>query len=193
MRAWRGKAVVVLSVVLLALFAGSTAPASSDAIPAKQWAANFCDSVASWISLIQTRTAVYDKAIGAWKANGHGKIKKIRSVLIVYVNDTTKLTDTMISKVKAAGPPAVPNGAKTQAQVNSGLAQVGAVFHTALTQAKALPTSNAIRFAQKAQALAATISTGVQAIGPTFTAIGKTASPALTRAARATPACQKLG
>ena len=35
--------------------------------------------------------------------------------------------------------------------------------------------------------------TGVQAIGPTFTAIGKTASPALTRAARATPACQKLG
>ena len=194
MGAWSSRAAVLLGIaLLLALAASTSAPASTAAIPAKRWTANFCGSIGSWITQIRARTATYNTSITAWKKTGNGKISKIRGILVVYVGDTSTLTDTMISKVKDAGPPAVANGAKTQAQVNAALGQVSAIFHKALTQARALPKSNAILFAQKAEVLAATINSGVAAIGPAFAAIGKTAAPALTRAGRTTAACQNLG
>ena len=194
MGARASRAAVVLGItLLLALAASTSAPASTKAIPPKQWTTNFCGSIGSWITQIRARTAIYNTSIAAWRKTGNGKISKIRGILVVYVGDTSKLTDTMISKVKDAGPPAVTNGAKTQAQVNAALGQVAAIFHKALTRAKALPKSNAILFARQAASLAATIDSGVAAIGPAFAAIGKSAAPALTRAGRTTRACQTLG
>ena len=184
-------AVVLLGVALLVLPAGSAT--ASTAIPPKQWTANFCGSVVSWIAIINTRTAAYNKAIDTWKASRKRKISTIRGVVVAYVRDTTTSTDRMVSNVKRAGPPAVANGSKTQAQVNAALAQVSAVFHRALAQARSLPTSDAILFISKTTALGQQISSGLNKIGGAFTAIGKTSSPALDIAARATPACKKLG
>ena len=77
--------------------------------------------------------------------------------------------------------------------MNAALAQVSAVFHQALVKAQALPKSDPILFITKTAALSQQIVTGLGKIGAAFTAIGKTSSPALDSAARATPACQKLG
>jgi hypothetical protein len=192
LRAWRGKAVVLIGVALLVLPAGS-ASASTEAIPPKQWAANFCGSVGAWISVIQKRTSAYNKAIATWRASSNKKISTIRGVVVAYVRDTAASTDQMVSNVKRAGPPAVTNGAKTQTQVNAALAQVSAVFHRALAQARALPTSNPILFISKTTALGQQITSGLSKIGVAFTAIGRTSSPALDTAARTTAACNKLG
>lgn len=195
-RAWRCRTVVVIGVALLALGmlgAAAAAPASTSAAPAKQWTANFCGSILNWVSYINQRTASYNKAVDTWKAKGHGKISKIRGVVIAYVGDTTTSTDQMVKKVRAFGAPAVGNGAKTQSQVNTALAQVDAIFHTALAQARDLPTSNAVLFLKKTLALSAQIKTGFNKVGGAFTAIGANASPALAAAGRSTPACQQLG
>ena len=77
--------------------------------------------------------------------------------------------------------------------MNAALAQVSAVFHQALAQARALPTSNPILFISKTTALSQQIASGLGKIGGAFTAIGKTSSPALGTAARTTAACKKLG
>jgi len=183
---------VLIGVVLLALPAAS-ASASTTAIPPKQWAANFCGSIVTWITVVQKRTSDFNTAIATWKASPGKKISAIRGVVVTYVRDTTVSTDLMVSKVKRAGPPAVANGAKTQAQVNAALAQVSAVFHQALVKAKALPKSNATLFITKTAALSQQIGTGLGKIGDAFTAIGNTASPALDSAAHVTPACNKLG
>jgi hypothetical protein len=192
-RAWQRRTVVLIGVTLLAFGAGSSVRASTTTIPAKQWTANFCGSILGWVSYINQRTGSYNKAIDNWKVNGHGKISKIRGVVIAYVRDTTASTDQMVQKVKAAGPPAVGNGAKTQSQVNTALARVAAIFHTALAQARQLPTANASLFLKRTLALSAQIKTGFNKVGAAFTAIGTNASPALTTAGRTTPACQKLG
>ncbi len=191
-RAWRGRTVVLIGVTLLALGAGSSVRASTTAIPAQQWTANFCGSILTWVTFIDQRTDAYNKAIDNWKVNGHGKISKIRGVVIAYVRDTTVSTDQMVHKVKAAGPPAVTNGAKTQSQVNAALGQVGAVFHTALTQARKLPTTNPVLFLSRTQALTKQIGTGFGKVSGAFAAIGKSASPALKTAGRTSPACQAL-
>jgi hypothetical protein len=184
---------IVIAVGALALGSVSSVRAAPTAIPAKRWTANFCGSILIWVAYIDKRTASYNKAIADWKANGHGQVGKIRGVVIAYVRDTTVSTDQMVQKVKSAGPPAVTNGSKTQSQVNSALAQVGAIFHTALARARKLPTTNASLFLTETLALSRQIKTGFIKIGGAFTAIGKNASPALTAAGRATPACQKLG
>jgi len=192
LQAWRGKAVVLIGVALLALPAASV-PAATAAIPPKQWTANFCGSIVAWISTVQKRTSAYSAAIDKWKASPNKKVSAVRGLVIAYVRDTTASTDQMVTKVKRAGPPAVANGAKTQAQVNAALAQVSAVFHQALAQAKALPKTNPILFISKTTALGQQISSGLNKIGAAFTAIGKTSSPALESAARTTAACKKLG
>ena len=171
----------------------SSASASTAAIPPKQWATNFCGSIVAWVSVVEKRTSAYNTAIAKWKASPNKKISAIRGVVVAYVRDTTASTDQMVLQVKRAGPPAVTNGAKTQTQVNTALAQVSAVFHKALVQARALPKSNAILFISKTTALGQQIISGFSKIGAAFTAIGKTSSPALDTAARATPACKKLG
>ena len=109
------------------------------------------------------------------------------------MRDTTAQTDKMVAKVESAGPPAVTNGAKTQSQVNAALAQVSAIFHSALSQAAKLPTKNAGLFITRTVALGQQIGTGLGKVGDALAAIGKNASPALTAAGRTTPACKKLG
>ena len=192
MRAWRVKVVVLIGVVLLAIPPAS-ASASAGAIPPREWAANFCGSVVAWVSVVQKRTSAYNKVIATWKASSNKKISTIRGVVVAYVRDTTASTDQMVLKVKRAGPPAVANGVKTQAQVNAALAQVSAVFHQALAKAGALPTSNPILFISKTTALSRQITSGLSKIGDAFTAIGKISSPALDSAARTTAACKRLG
>jgi hypothetical protein len=198
MRTHSGRGAVLVVAVAAALMATSAAasPESAEApaaVPAKTWTANFCGSIASWIAVVQRRTTAYNKAIETWKASGQGKIAAIRAVVVAYVRDTTAATDRMVAKVRAGGAPAVPKGATTQTLVMTALGRISGVFHTALTQARALPRSNAVRFITKTTALSKQIVAGFGKIGGAFAAIDKQSSTLLETAARATPACAKLG
>jgi hypothetical protein len=98
----------------------------------------------------------------------------------------------MVARVKRAGAPAVPNGARTQALVTAALTRVGDIFHTALRKARALPRSNAFLFASRTTALSRQITAGFREVGEAFAAIDTTSAQSLARAARSTPACAKL-
>jgi hypothetical protein len=193
----RACSVRVLGVAAICVSAAlAAAPAASSArstVPAKVWTKNFCSSIGSWVTVIQQRTAAYNKTLNAWKVNGHGDIARIRGFVVDYVSDATVSTDAMVRKVKSSGPPAVRNGALTHRQVGAALDQVSAVFHRALTSARALPRSDALLFIRKASALAKQITTGLDGVGSAFNAIGRTASPALETAAKSTAACQSIG
>jgi hypothetical protein len=182
--------IVVIGLALPVLVGASATSASNSEIPAKAWSTNFCSSFGSWYAFVVPRTQAFGKKIDAWKANGQGTISKIRRAFIGYLQDSSASTDRMVQKVKAAGPPAVPNGAAIQAHLNVALAHIASVFDNALTQARKLPTRNSLLFLDKMLAIRQQVETGFTKMNNPLAGVAP--SPAIQAAARASPACQKL-
>ncbi len=149
------------------------------------WAANVCGAMTEWGLGLQADSKNL--------AKGNPNLQTRKTRLVALLEKTVRRADTMIAKVKAAGPPAVKNGPKLQAELVIGLRRTRKSVHDAVPQAKALPTTNRNAFSKGVVVLGAGIDKELAAIGREFKRIGvKYRNKDLNKAISREPACKSL-
>jgi hypothetical protein len=161
---------------------------SAGGAPPKQYAADVCGAISGWQKELQTSASSMGSKLGASSTPADVKAK-----LVEFMDTAVSATDTMVSKVKDAGPPAVDDGAKLQRELENALAKARTAFAQARDKAKSLPTDDQAAFQREATALGTTLNEQGSAISTTFNEIDtKYNSKELNQAFDKEPACKSL-
>jgi hypothetical protein len=184
-------ALVVVMSLLLAGAAGAEA-ATVDASPTR-WASAFCGSFLTWEQAAKTGAAKLTKVLNALAKSGHANLKNERAQLVGFLGGFRAATGRLQASMKAVGPPAVKNGGKIQTIIRSGIAKAQAAVAAGEKQAAALPTNNTAVFVRETNSLAKSFTTTFDKLANSFSVLKKYSPPSLTAAAKADPACKKLG
>jgi predicted metalloprotease with PDZ domain len=186
------RSVAVTACLLLALtLSGVAAGANQNATP-KKWVSVFCGSILTWQKTLATTNTGLNKTFAQLKRTGKADAPTVKRKLVSGLTVMVNATGTMITKVKRVGPPAVPNGAKLQSSVVSGLGLVRKAFTEALTAAKKLPTANVTQFRKQGLTLAKTLQASASRIKAAFVPVQQYSTKELNDAAKNDAACKKL-
>jgi hypothetical protein len=159
-----------------------------------KWASTFCGSFLTWEQAAnKTGAAKLTKVLNALAKSGHANLKNDRAQLVSFLAGFLGATDRLQASMKAVGPPAVKNGPKIQAIITGGIAKAQIAVAAAEKQAAALPTNRAATFVRETNALAKSFTTTFNKLASSFSVLKKYSPPSLTAAAKADPACKKLG
>jgi hypothetical protein len=183
---------VSASLLLVLALSGVAAGANQNATP-KKWISVFCGSVVSWEQTVKSNTSKLDKTFSTLSKTGKADVPTVKGKLVKYLNGIVTSTNAMVADIKHVGAPNVKNGAKLQSAVLSAFALVQKAFNQTLSSAKKLPTNDAKAFQRQAIALAKTLQSDTSRIGAAFVPVQKYSTKELNAAAKADPACAKLG
>jgi hypothetical protein len=183
---------VSASLLLVLALSGVAAGANRNATP-KKWISVFCGSVLSWEQTVKSNTSKLDKTFSTLSKTGKADVPTVKGKLVKYLNGIVTSTNAMVADIKHVGAPNVKNGAKLQSAVLSAFALVQKAFNQTLSAAKKLPTNDAKAFQRQAIALAKTLRSNTSRIGAAFVPVQKYSTKELNAAAKADPACAKLG
>lgn len=183
---------VTASLLLVLALSGVAAGATQNATP-KKWISVFCGSVLTWEHTVKSNTTKLNTTFKTLKSAGKADIPTVKGKLVKYLNGIVKSTNAMVADIKHVGAPNVKNGSKLQSAVISAFGLVQKAFNQTLSSAKTLPTDNAKSFQTKALALAKTLQADASRISAAFNPVQKYSTKELNDAAKADPACAKLG
>ena len=154
----------------------------------EQYASDVCGAIASWQKELQTSVTTMSSKLTATSTPAD-----VKTQLVAFMEEATKSTDTMLAKVKEAGPPDVENGEALQRDLEKGLTDAQTAFAQARDDAKELPTGDRAAFQREAQALSTTLNEQGAAIGQTFNGLStKYDSNELNEAFDKEPTCNNL-
>lgn len=142
-----------------------------------------CTVVGGWATDIQARSGALNVASISNVAQGKAALE---SFFTAAVADTGKV----VSKLKSAGTPGVPNGQKISSALQSSFSQIETALTQGQTQAKTLPTSSSHAFKTAGQTLASSIRTS---LADAEAGLAGLKSPELASAAKKEPACSVSG
>lgn len=151
---WRNAAVpaALLAAGLTVAACTGSSHSSSQSIPASlgatQWASRVCGTVTTWTSDLQHSSNDLKSA-----ENAATSLVQAKTVLLSFLSGAVASTNSMISGIKSAGAPAVPNGRALAQSLVAALQDVQATFVQVQTQAQQLPVDNHAAFVAQAQAL----------------------------------------
>jgi type IV pilus biogenesis protein CpaD/CtpE len=177
-------------VVVAALAASGCGGGGSSAVgtPPDQYAAGVCGAISDWQKELQSSISTMSSKLSASSTPD-----EVKGKLVEFMEAATKSTESMLSKVKAAGPPAIDDGAKLQSDLEAGLTKAKNAFAQARDKAKALPTDDPAAFQREATALGTTLTEQGSAIEATFKGLStKYDSKDLNQAFDEEPACKSL-
>jgi hypothetical protein len=190
MRAFRILLVLLCASTLAFAAAGCGGGGGSSYSGAKPeaWAANVCGGLSDWAQGLQAGSRQLSADLRKAKS-----IPEVKSKFVAFIENAQSSADTMIAKVKTAGPPAVKDGDKLQQDLEAGLQQARESFARAVLRAKALPTNNPRAFSDGVTQLGSDVEKELTAIGETFNNLGgKYKDKTLDAATSKEPACGKL-
>lgn len=182
---------VTASLLLVLALSGVAAGATQNAAP-KKWISVFCGSVLTWEQTVKSNTSKLDQTFSALSKAGNVSVPVAKARLVKYLNGIVTSTNAMVAEIKHVGPPNTKNGSKLQGAVLSAFAVVQKAFNESLASAKKLST-NPKAFQRQALALAKTLQSSTSRIGAAFAPLQKYSTKELDAAAKADPACKKLG
>jgi hypothetical protein len=122
-----------------------------------------------------------------------GDVTALKDMLIKLLNDSMTATDNLIGQLQASGAPDMPNGEKIQTSVVSAFRSGRQVLADALAKVQASSTGDPTGFADTANQVSSSITSGFDAVGKAFTEADKLdPGKALEKAAKSEPACKAL-
>ena len=183
---------VTASALLVLSLCSVAAGATQNATP-KKWISVFCGSVLTWEQTVKSNTSKLDATFKTLQKAGKVDVPTVKAKLVKYLGGIVKSTNAMVADIKRLGPPDVKNGSKLQSAVLSAFALVQKAFDQTLSSAKKLPTNNTKAFQKGAIALAKTLQSNVNRLKAAFVPLQKYSTKELNDAAKADPACRKLG
>jgi len=152
------------------------------------WAATVCGALTDWAQGLQADS----RALSADLQNAKD-IATVKAKFVVFLESASRSAGTMISKVKAAGPPAVKNGDELQSDLEGGLSAAKRSFEKAVAKAKALPAKDPQAFSTGVSNLGQDVEKELTATGEAFNKLGsKYNDKNLNEATSKEPSCSTL-
>ena len=166
---------------------GGGGPKYSGAKP-DAWAATVCGALTDWAQGLQADS----RTLSADLQNAKD-IATVKAKFVVFLESASRSAGTMISKVKAAGPPAVKNGDELQSDLEGGLSAAKRSFEKAVAKAKALPAKDPQAFSNGVSNLGQNVEKELTATGEAFNKLGsKYNDKNLNEATSKEPSCSTL-
>ena len=151
------------------------------------WAATVCGALTDWAQGLQADSRTLSADLQSAKDISTVKAK------FVFLESASRSAGTMISKVKAAGPPAVKNGNELQSDLEGGLSAAKRSFEKAVAKAKALPAKDPQAFSTGVSNLGQDVEKELTATGEAFNKLGsKYNDKNLNEATSKEPSCSTL-
>ena len=152
------------------------------------WAATVCGALTDWAQGLQADS----RTLSADLQNAKD-ISTVKAKFVVFLESASRSAGTMISKVKAAGPPAVKNGDELQSDLEGGLSAAKRSFEKAVAKAKALPAKDPQAFSNGVSNLGQDVEKELTATGEAFNKLGtKYNDKNLSEATSKEPSCSTL-
>lgn len=152
------------------------------------WAATVCGALTDWAQGLQADS----RTLSADLQNAKD-IATVKAKFVVFLESASRSAGTMISKVKAAGPPAVKNGNELQSDLEGGLSAAKRSFEKAVAKAKALPAKDPQAFSTGVSNLGQDVEKELTATGEAFNKLGsKYNDKNLNEATSKEPSCSTL-
>ena len=152
------------------------------------WAATVCGALNEWAQGLQADS----RTLSADLQNAKD-ISTVKARFVRFLESAGSSAGTMISEVKAAGPPAVKNGDQLQSDLEGGLSRTKRSFEKAVAKAKALPTKDPQAFSTGVSNLGQDVEKELTATGEAFNKLGsKYNDKNLNDATSKEPSCSKL-
>ena len=152
------------------------------------WAATVCGALTNWAQGLQADS----RTLSADLQNAKD-ISTVKAKFVVFLESASRSAGTMISKVKAAGPPAVKNGDELQSDLEGGLSAAKRSFEKAVAKAKALPAKDPQAFSNGVSNLGQDVEKELTATGEAFNKLGsKYNDKNLNEATSKEPSCSTL-
>jgi hypothetical protein len=153
------------------------------------WAATVCGALGDWAKGLKADSTRLSSDL-----SGTTDLQIIKAKFVAFLGDAERSSGTMVTKITAAGAPAVKNGAAMQQQLVSGLEGARASFTRAIARAKKLPTTDRQAFSSGVTALGGDVQKELTATGETFNKLGdKYDDTSLNKATSKEPACTNIG
>jgi hypothetical protein len=163
---------------------GSTTSPAASGVEGKTWAGAVCQDTLDWQTAVGQQSASFSSTVA-----GAGSLDEAKAAAVSFFDGLITRTESYLSQLRAAGTPAVPNGASLSASILSGIQGIDEAYKAAKTKAEALTTSDATAFGQQLSAIGADLTAASQRIGSSISALS---SPELEAASAGIAACQQL-
>ncbi len=148
------------------------------------WAATVCGAFADWAQGLEADS----KLLGA-DFSAASDLRTAKTKFVTFLQNAERSFSTMVTKIKAAGPPAVKDGAAIQRQFVSGLEAAQASLARAVARARKLSTT-APAFASGVASLGREVEAELIATGERFNSLGdKSDDNSLNEATSKEPSC----
>lgn len=181
---------LLLSVSTLALAASGCGGGgkSYSGMKPDAWAAAVCGAVGDWTQGLQADSAQLTSGLA-----GTTDLKVVKTRFVAFLESAERSSRTMVSKIDAAGAPAVKDGAAIQRELVSGLEGAQESFTRAIERAKKLSTTDPQAFGTGVQALGGDVQKELTAVGSKFNTLGdKYDDSSLNKATSEEPSCTKI-
>ena len=171
----------------LALAAPLSAMAARADTPAPVWTQRVCSAVVDW----STAAGVKEKQLEA--SIKPTSLKTTRAAFSRFMDQMVTETDRMITRIDAAGTPAVKSGAAIRQTLRGLLVRARAALVEARAKAAQLSLTDPSAFAKSAGEIGDAVSKQFNALGTGFDALDKNyPSAELDKAVTGSSACSKL-
>lgn len=152
------------------------------------WAATVCGALGDWAEGLKADS----ERLGA-DLRGTTDLKLVKTRFVLFLGKAAKSSTTMVTRIRAAGAPAVKDGGAIQQQLLTGLSGAQTTFVRAIARAKKLPTNDPQTFSTSVQALGGDVQKELTAVGDKFQTLGdKYDDKSLNKATSSEPACSKI-
>jgi hypothetical protein len=191
----RGKLLTVAGAIALALVlsgCGGGGGGSPKASPEK-WVSTFCGSLGAWEQSVTVDASKFKTLVDGLQSSGSLDLVKVRTKFVLFLDRLIASTEKVQSDIGAVGAPDVANGDKIQTTVTGALSKLISDLEKAKTKAEALPATDPLAFAARAGTLGNEIEASAASVGTALSGLSAYNTPEFSAAAKADPACQKIG
>jgi hypothetical protein len=182
----------VMLVIVLSACGGGTRTATSPqgsaiASPTgpgpRAYAAGMCKALLDWKGSVEASSASLQSQLSSVQS-----LEEAKRIFTDYLHVVVRDTDSMISRVREVGAPAVASGRDIHRKMGEGLDTIRASFAKAESEAGKLPTNDPAAFTKGTEQILSSVDSEISGIDNTldFEPAG------LTQAFDSEPSCQKL-
>ena len=175
---------VVLAVLATGCSKGTTTAQAPKGVAAADYVSGVCGAISQWEDTVQTLASGLTTQLQT-----AASLDAAKAEFVSYVDQNVTAVDTMITKVKAVGDPAVADGAHIQSEVVAALQQVRTSFADAKTKAEQIDTSSPTAFSNGVTDVSNTLEQELSGLGDPLSDV---TNQELEGAANADATCQKI-
>jgi hypothetical protein len=158
-------------------------------VPARAWAREVCTGLVGWQERIDTGAAALGRRVAP-----EAELGEARDALVDFLGDAAAATDELVSRVVAAGTPAVAMGRSLARDLRANLERAGRLFAENRTRAGTIPVDDPGAYRDAARRVVADVERGRDEVEEALAGLdGDYDVPELERAFEEERPCNRLG